>query len=117
MSPEQALALDQDISPSDYHISRLDDSFEPLPASKTSEFNFRPERDQVGQATRINFNPTLPKDPSRIYPGNPFLNKLATTHPSPQAEEKPPQVPITQDGPVVTFIRERPGGGNLEGWW
>lgn len=114
MDPELASTLDQDFSPSDYHITRLDDSFQPLPSSKTSEFNFRPERDQVGQA-RINFNPQPPKDPSRIYPGNPFLNKLATTYPSTQTEEKPRQVPVTQDGPIVTFIRERPGGGSLEG--
>lgn len=73
----------------------------------------RPQRDnrnQVGQASRINFNPQAPGDASRVYPGNPFLNNLATSNPSRRGEEIY-RVPIGQDGDVLAIIRESPVEG------
>lgn len=46
----------------------------------------------------------MPKDFSKIYPGNPFLNNLATSNPNtarddPQVEVQ--YVRVNQDGPAV----------------
>ncbi|XP_018579158.1 serine protease gd-like [Anoplophora glabripennis] len=49
--------------------------------SGNNQFNFNPPptKSTNNPVMNINFNPQMPKDPSKIYAGNPFLNSLTTT--------------------------------------
>ncbi|KAJ8921254.1 hypothetical protein NQ315_013726 [Exocentrus adspersus] len=46
-----------------------------------NQYDFNPPapKDTGSPVRNINFNPQLPKDPSKIYAGNPFLNSLSST--------------------------------------
>lgn len=92
--------------------SRGEDTLDISPAFNEYD-SPRPQRDnrnQVAQASRINFNPQPPDQASRIYPGNPFLNNLATSNP--RRGEEVYRVPIGQDGDVLAIIREAPLEGS-----
>lgn len=69
------------LSSSDSNSPELDDQ-EVSPSSIRNQYAFRPSSN-----TRINFNPQPPKDYSKIYPGNPFLNNLATSNPNTAKED------------------------------
>lgn len=70
------------LSASDSDTPELPDDQELSPSSIRNQYIFRPTSNN-----RINFNPKLPKDVSKIYAGNPFLNNLATTNPTAAAND------------------------------
>ncbi|KAJ8958022.1 hypothetical protein NQ318_002026 [Aromia moschata] len=74
------------IPPDDFPAGRITGNPKRTTEFASNQYNFNPR--PPPQSTRsppsrnsvnISFNPQLPKDPKKIYPGNPFLNNLAST--------------------------------------
>lgn len=112
------------LASSDTNDSPVIDDQEVSPSTLRHQY-FRPS---ATTNNRINFNPQPPKDFSRVYPGNPFLNNLATANPN-DGQVEVQYVSGNRDRPAAVLENLKPkeifvatntespqnrgGGGNL----
>lgn len=81
LGPEMTLVSDADAS---YPRVQMDDTLDMESYPENNDhYSSRPPRDSREQSgpQRSSFNPQTTKDPSTIYPENPFLNTLANREP------------------------------------